>query len=178
MIETETSSSPPEFAAYGAEIVRDALNKMLALADAVREGADVEAVHNMRVASRRLRAAISVFEPAYSSREYDQFAKDVKAVTQELGAARDLDVMIETLVHLEHDLPPEQLGGIDRFVQSKREQRQAMQRNVIKSLDRMEKRNLAAQFDKIAAAAMKPVNPIGEASDVDSALVAAAAGES
>jgi triphosphatase len=51
-----------------------------------------EQVHQMRVALRRLRAAIGLFRRAVRSPELELAAERAKAIAAKLGAARDLDV--------------------------------------------------------------------------------------
>lgn len=60
-------------------------------------GDDIEGVHDMRVASRRLRAALAEFGPMiHNGRK--PFAQAVRKLTRDLGRARELDVMIDMLV--------------------------------------------------------------------------------
>ncbi|MGE3798342.1 MAG: CHAD domain-containing protein, partial [Thermomicrobiales bacterium] len=61
----------------------------------VIEGSDPEGVHDMRVASRRLRAAMDVSVDAFPSGWYRALHKKAKAITSELGLVRDCDVQIE-----------------------------------------------------------------------------------
>ena len=162
----------PTFRSYGVELIRDRLGKMLAQSDRVRDGSDSEAVHDMRVASRRLRAAITVFGPAFPSGDFKRFDRDVKAVTDELSIARDLDVMIETLEKLESTLPPGEQAGIEMFVEQKRAERNHMQRAVVKSLDQMEKRDLHEQFEKIVVHYFPPEPPEVSEPEIDDAAEA------
>lgn len=142
----------PSFHDYGAQTIRENLRKMLSLIPDVREAKDIEAIHDMRVASRRLRAAISVFEPAFPAREYRRFERNIKLVTRALGEARDLDVMIEALSSMESELPPREQAGIEGFLEELREKRQRLQTDVNETLDEMEARQLEQQFDRIADA--------------------------
>src|SRR5947209_980612 len=87
----------PTFRQYGAQVIGESLDRMLSHAADVRERTDIEALHDMRVASRRLRAAINVFAPAFPGPRFAKLERDVKAVTDALGEARDLDVMIDAL---------------------------------------------------------------------------------
>ena len=61
-IEPDAPSAPVSFVAAARGTVLKPLEEMLMNWDGVRSGNDAEAVHDMRVASRRLRAALSVFE--------------------------------------------------------------------------------------------------------------------
>lgn len=58
---------------------------------------DVERVHDMRVATRRLRAAMEVFEPCFPRKRRHKTLKKVKALADALGERRDADVEITTL---------------------------------------------------------------------------------
>ncbi len=61
------------------------------------EGSDIEALHDMRVASRRLRASFRVFRRCFQKNELKRAEVLVKKVTQALGQVRDQDVLIEFL---------------------------------------------------------------------------------
>ncbi len=51
----------------------------------------------MRVATRRLRAALEVFEPCFPAKRWRKALKRVKRLADALGERRDLDVEIELL---------------------------------------------------------------------------------
>lgn len=141
------------FREYGAQVVRERLVTMLSHAAGVRLGEDIEALHDMRVASRRLRAALGMFAPAYPDPAFKSFEDDVKAVTDALGVARDLDVMIETLEELEGELPEGERAGMDHFVAEKKASREKIQAEVIRALDKLEKQKLLERWDGIVARA-------------------------
>jgi CHAD domain-containing protein len=58
---------------------------------------DVERVHDMRVATRRLRAALEIFEDCFPPKRHRKALKRVKALADALGERRDADVEIELL---------------------------------------------------------------------------------
>jgi CHAD domain-containing protein len=60
-----------------------------------RLGVDIEYVHDMRVASRRLRMALEVFADAVPDEARNRFAEDLRYVGRTLGRVRDLDVGLE-----------------------------------------------------------------------------------
>jgi CHAD domain-containing protein len=72
----------------------DALSKEI---EGVRAGEDIEYLHRMRVASRRLRAALPVFASCFPSRKYARWLTDIRRITRVLGDARDADVQIAAL---------------------------------------------------------------------------------
>lgn len=74
--------------------------------DMVMHGEDIEGVHQMRVALRRLRSAWSVFRTALSSDRNFSGREEIAWISDLLGQARDLDVFLaETLPPLMAALP-------------------------------------------------------------------------
>jgi triphosphatase len=68
----------------------------------VIEQRKMEALHQTRVAMRRLRSALSLFRPAIADDEFGYFRDELRWFTGELGDARNLDV------YLQRDLPREE----------------------------------------------------------------------
>lgn len=56
---------------------------------------DIEAVHQMRVAITRLRAAVSFFAPMTADVEWRRLKKEIAWLNESLGAARDSDVIAQ-----------------------------------------------------------------------------------
>jgi CHAD domain-containing protein len=59
-----------------------------------RIGTDIEDVHIMRVATRRMRSAYRVLKPYYKPKAIRQFSRQLRQIATALGAVRDLDVLI------------------------------------------------------------------------------------
>jgi triphosphatase len=59
---------------------------------------DAEAVHQMRVGLRRMRAAISLFKVMLAGPQTEAMKEQFKWLTNELGPARELDVFIKRVV--------------------------------------------------------------------------------
>jgi len=68
---------------------------LFALEGAASSGADMDAVHDMRVASRRLRETMRLLEPLYPQREFREWYGRVRRITRALGPVRDADVFID-----------------------------------------------------------------------------------
>jgi len=67
-----------------------------------RLGEDPEELHDMRVATRRMRAAMSIFKPALPPR-FLTLRDELKWIAGKLGTVRDLDVQMEWLASLRED---------------------------------------------------------------------------
>ncbi|MEN6610650.1 MAG: CHAD domain-containing protein [Methanoregulaceae archaeon] len=90
-------SFDPGYCAYGAARIRGRVKQLAAEIEGVRKAEDIEAVHRMRVASRRIRAALPLFSCCVPKKKYDRWTREIRNVTRALGAARDKDVQIEFL---------------------------------------------------------------------------------
>jgi CHAD domain-containing protein len=98
-------------------------------AEGVLDVEDIERVHDMRVASRRLRAVLEVFAAAFDHDEHGAVLADVKELADALGARRDPDVQLESLAAFAAKMPPADQPGIDVLAQRLRvEQAQGNQR--------------------------------------------------
>lgn len=91
-----------------AEILAAKAVPFFSLEDAVVGGRDMDAVHDMRVASRRLRAALSVFRPYLPAKGRKRWTRVARAVTCALGAVRDADVFIAEFASLAADADTEE----------------------------------------------------------------------
>jgi CHAD domain-containing protein len=83
--------------------------RMLTEEPAVRAGGDIEAIHDMRVATRRMRSALNLFRPFYDKATIKPLRRDLRAIARALGAVRDLDVF-----RLEAEQYAESLSPADR----------------------------------------------------------------
>jgi CHAD domain-containing protein len=85
------------FAVAAARVVEVRASEVFGHSEGVLDLDDVERVHDMRVATRRLRAALEVFEICFPAKRHRKALKRVKALADGLGGRRDLDVEIELL---------------------------------------------------------------------------------
>jgi triphosphatase len=88
----------PEMTARDAlsAILNHGLVHLIANEPAARQGHDPEGVHQMRLALRRLRSALTVFRPLLPGDVADRLRGELKWLAGELGGARDLDVLLQT----------------------------------------------------------------------------------
>jgi triphosphatase len=94
------------------EIAFCALTQLQANERGMLAGEDIEYLHQMRVAARRLRSAFSVFGKALPQAATGPARDEVKWLGQALGVARDWDVFVhETLPAVRAEFP-EQLAGL------------------------------------------------------------------
>jgi CHAD domain-containing protein len=85
------------FALAAARVVGARAEEVFEHSAGVLDLGDIEPVHDMRVATRRLRAALEVFAPCFPRKRHRKALRRVKGLADALGARRDLDVEIELL---------------------------------------------------------------------------------
>lgn len=149
---------PPDIAFT--EAARQALlsgyRKMMDNAEGTRDGLkrksptaeDIEALHDMRVGSRRVRAALSVFAKVFPRDEFRALDKQFGAITDALGAVRDLDVQMDYLRTLQASLPENEAYGIGRLLERQTDRRNIERKALIAALDRLKKDGFDRTFRK------------------------------
>ena len=86
---------------WSAEVLRMRFAEILNFSAAALISNDIEAVHDIRVATRRLRSAIRDFVPLTGKNSFRRLQKDLKDIADALGTARDQDVAIAALEKLQ-----------------------------------------------------------------------------
>jgi CHAD domain-containing protein len=90
---------------------------------------DIEPLHDMRVATRRLRAALEVFRPCFPRKRCKRALKRVKSLADALGERRDRDVSIAFLAGFLEEAPAADRERLEDLLSGLREeQRQANER--------------------------------------------------
>lgn len=83
-----------------------------------RAGESTDAIHDMRVATRRMRSAIHILGDFYKKRSpLTIFGKELKRIAAALGGVRDLDVFSGKIKDYLDDLPTDQQQGLEAFRQ-------------------------------------------------------------
>jgi triphosphatase len=117
-------------------VVRTHLGVLLAREPGTRLGEDIEELHDMRVATRRLRAAVDLFADALPVRA-QTMRIELGWVADVLGQVRDLDVQLERLGEMEAWVAgrSDDRSPLDELRQLLVEQRAEARRDLIDALD-------------------------------------------
>jgi CHAD domain-containing protein len=111
------------------------LVRMIENEPGTRDGQDIEALHDMRVATRRMRSAFRVFGPFFKPRAIRSYASGLRQTARVLGAVRDLDVlMAKARVYLV-ELPAENAHDLDPLLDVWEGQREKARGKMIAHLD-------------------------------------------
>lgn len=129
---------------YGSGVLLKHLQALSQEVAGVQTGAgDIEFIHRMRVASRRLRSAFPLFAHCLPVKKQKIWLKEIKKVTQALGEARDSDVQIERLASFYKKIEDaRQRPGVARLMLRLRQKRQGLQPAVSDAMDELQASNL------------------------------------
>ncbi len=141
------------FGAVAAKVIALRTDEVLEHTEGVLGTAEIEPLHAMRVATRRLRAALEAFEPCFPRQRHRRVLREVKDLADALGERRDRDVTLEALDGFATGLEPADRPGVESLVERVRAE-QAEANEALAPLvapERLEK--LARRLRKLAAAA-------------------------
>jgi CHAD domain-containing protein len=150
----EIAIAPDEpYRAAAARIVRVRARELFEQAGGVLDVRDIERVHDMRVASRRLRAVLEIFAPCFPPQEFGGVLRDVKQLADALGERRDPDVHVEALQAFSKTLLPANRPGVARLVEDLRARQARANEVLAAALERAEERGLHERLLALADAA-------------------------
>jgi inorganic triphosphatase YgiF len=84
-------------------IISYCLSHLQANEDIVLYGEDIEGVHQMRVALRRLRSCLNLYNHLIPYETHTELRNDIKWISEVLGVARDWDVFVHNLQQIQSD---------------------------------------------------------------------------
>jgi CHAD domain-containing protein len=122
-------------------ILRRHFAAMLAHEPGVRLGEDSEELHDMRVATRRLRAALKLYSDVLPKRA-ERYERDLRWVAGTLGEVRDLDVHLQRL----SEETSRNGEALEEIVTLLEERRVEARRRMLKALDSNRYERLLASF--------------------------------
>lgn len=132
---------------WASEAIGTRVGTMLDHLDEVRKGEDIEAVHDMRVASRRLVAAMRVFRTCFRDPRYEKLLREARQVTRALGAVRDLDVLIDHYERLQGEATEED-PGVRYFLAVHDRRRRRARRPMLRALKKLERTGFPRRVQK------------------------------
>jgi CHAD domain-containing protein len=89
--------SDPGVMSYCAAAMLPHIDVLQTTAKNINKRKNIEDIHDIRVASRRIRTCLTIFEEYFPPKKFKTWSKEIKGITNAYGAVRDLDVQIELL---------------------------------------------------------------------------------
>ena len=126
-------------------LIEERFDMMMSYRDGTVDGSDPEDLHQMRVWSRRLRAAMDVSTRCFP-RRYNFFHRRVKQLTDVLGGVRDFDVMIEELSDYRDGRPDDERPAINDMIKDLRSRREVAREDLLAFFKQIERERFAVRF--------------------------------
>jgi CHAD domain-containing protein len=90
--------------------------EMLMHEQATRLGENVEELHDMRVATRRMRTAFDIFGPAFDPKTMKRHLKGLRMIGGVLGRVRDMDVILENAITYQRKMKENTPSGLEPLI--------------------------------------------------------------
>lgn len=126
-------------------------------AQGVLDTGDIERVHDMRVATRRLRAALEIFEPCFPDKAYEQALTEVKRLADALGERRDRDVAIAALHGFNDQMAAPDRRGIASLIEQLRTEQEEANEGLAPLVSEQNLKALRESMDELVSGARTAV---------------------
>jgi len=147
------------YALAAARVVRVRTGELFDHAAGVLDTSDIERVHDMRVATRRLRAVLEIFEPCFPRADYKTVLRDVKALADALGERRDPDVHVDAMEQFAKAVQVANRPGVAALVAALRERQAIANATLAAALEHAEQGGLRDRLLSLADGAEELVEP-------------------
>ena len=128
-------------------IITIRLHEMMSFKEGAIDGRDIEYVHDMRVASRRLRAAMRNFADCFKpKKEFRRHLKRVEQITSTLGDVRDLDVLIDRFQKEVLTVPEDAQIEVQNLIEHLQKEREERRTPMFAMFEELDKRNFEQRF--------------------------------
>ncbi len=145
-----------DFSLLGAEALLARLEELTRESAGVRRAADREHLHRMRVASRRVRAVLSLCGDCWPPGRVKIWRRQMRGLTRALGMARDTDVQIEFVERrLDRLAAADHAPGLRRLLLRLQQRRERQQAGVTAALARLERSGIVADIARHFAAPLQ-----------------------
>ena len=114
------ASSTIALAELGRILLRRHLRRLCSAEREVRANTSVEAVHDLRVATRRLRSTLRLLAPVYAGDNWRALNRGIGEIGRAAGAVRDRDVLLADLASRASVLPAEALVDLQQRLSNER----------------------------------------------------------
>jgi CHAD domain-containing protein len=149
--ESRLSGATP-MAGAGRDYLAAQLKKLREAEPIARDGKDREGVHDMRVATRRLRENLRLLgEAGFNPTETGALRQKLKPLTRTLGKARDTDVFLEHLDTYDAQLPVDQRAGLAPLRKGLNKRYKSRHKALLKLLDDPKTGKLFDRLDRFSS---------------------------
>jgi CHAD domain-containing protein len=155
----------PSMGELGYAVTRRAFLAFLRSEPGSRIGEDIEPVHDMRVASRRMRAALGLFGPAFPARARS-LQQELRWIATLLGGVRDLDTQLSWIASWSKKAAPEDQAALGLLSSALQRRRERSRRRMLEALESRRYARLVARLTEILRQGPPRRSPAARASSL------------
>ena len=112
------------------------------------KGEDIEPLHDMRVAARRLRAILRIFKDCFPKKKLKRQNEQLMDLIRSLGAVRESDVFISLLEGKRKALGSREGRIFDLLIAREQNARQSLRKRLLSQLRSLQRAGYAASFQQ------------------------------
>lgn len=128
-------------------------------------GEDIEELHDMRVATRRMRSAFDIFSPAFNPKVMKRYLKGLKKIGRVLGQVRDMDVILQNGLIYQRKLSEIEQPGIDPLLAEWKQVIDTERMMLIKHLQSVEYERFKEDFNRFLQAGARDQSAIDQGNE-------------
>ena len=132
-MEIHESPHPESVEQFARQVFTD-LHKTIVIHESGSLAGNVESVHDMRVAVRRLRVALSNFAVCVPKEDRKRLRSKLESLAEALGGVRDMDVMIAAMKTSPTPRPDQERSAVSALIGRLRARRRSRLRALMKYL--------------------------------------------
>jgi CHAD domain-containing protein len=130
------------------KILRTRFNEMYSYEKGTIEGKDINYLHDMRVSSRRVQAAMKIFKPAFPKRKFKNIYTKLRTLIRALGEVRHYDVFIDRLNKYREGLSENDRKAFELLVIRQNTIREQKRKVLMNTLKQLEKSGFKEEYHK------------------------------
>ncbi len=128
-------------------ILRTRFEEMTAHEQGTVDGSDIEALHDMRVASRRVQAVFKMFRGIFPKKKFKAEYNELRMLIRSLGEVRDYDVFIDKIEKLKADSHERDTRAMDLLIIRKKAEREQKRKLLIQHIGSLNKAGYKEHFN-------------------------------
>lgn len=132
----------------GRKVLLDQLIKLLQHEAGSRSGEAIEDLHDMRVATRRIRSALRLLEAYYEPKRVRTYRRQLQKVARALGAVRNLDVLIADLQQFQATMDERHQADLQAVIDRLDAEREQARAALNRALDKGSYRQFVREFSE------------------------------
>jgi CHAD domain-containing protein len=128
------------------KILRTRFEEMISFEENTVKREDIESLHDMRVASRRLQALMRIFRKSFKRKKFKEEYSELRLLIRALGAVRDYDVLIGRIEELKNKFPATDTRALDLIIIRKKSLREMKMKELKKHIDQLNRAGYKENF--------------------------------